>query len=146
MTFASYFCEAANEIADAINETMGELVWVTPTLFKPNFLDSPDLSLQPFQITMVFTHKAHTAFSDKSAYRPTGSKEIEIAVAIQTRKPIFSVMACQLPYQIKQQYRIQRCFDQTLWSVTNIKPNGISRLEIDVVQLGRASQLDRPNP
>ena len=144
MTFASYFRDAAQDMAAAINETMGETVTVTPYTVKANFPAAPDATLPAFKITMVFMHRSATAFTDRSSYRSSGSKDIEIAAAIQTRKPIFSVKACDLPFTIGRQFRIHRCFDGTDWEVTASKPDGISRVELDVVQLGRASQLERP--
>ena len=63
MTFASYFREAANEMADAINDTMGERVIVSPFIAKPNFPSTADPALPSFSVTMVFSHKAAMAFS-----------------------------------------------------------------------------------
>ena len=72
------------------------------------------------------------------------ARQYDLAPLISTRHPVFSVKACDLPYQLRQSYRITRCHDQTIWEITDIQPDGVSRLSIDVVQLGRASQLEKP--
>lgn len=146
MPFSSMFRDAASDMASAINETMGETVTVFPYAAKPNYSPVPDASRPAFSVAMVFTHKSEMAFSDKSAYRPSGSRETDVAIAIQTRRPVFSVKACDLPYPLRQKDRLQRCWDKTEWEITSVKPDGISRIEIDVVQSGRTSQLDRSEP
>jgi hypothetical protein len=143
MPFASYFREAMDDCANAISDTMGETVTVFPYTAKPNFPSMPDPSLLPFSITAVFTHKAVMAFSKKGE-PASGNREFDLAPLISTRKPCFSVKACELPFPLRQHYRIERCWNKAVWEITDIKSDGISRIECDVVQLGRASQLDRP--
>ena len=88
MSFSSYFRDAAQDMASAINETMGEVVTVIPYTSAPNFSATPDLALPTFNITMVFMHRAETAFTDKAAYRTTGSKEIEMPTQVGQEDPV----------------------------------------------------------
>lgn len=146
MNFASEFRRAAADMADAIDETMGELVILTPMTKRPNYSAEPDPTKPTFTVTMVFTHKSALAFTDARAKRTTNNAEISTVMGIQTRKPRFSVKACNLQFELRNGFRLTRCFDETEWEVTSTQPDGISRIEIDVTQIGRAPQLDLPAP
>ena len=141
--FRSQFREAAQDMADAINDTMGEYVTVTPYTAKPNFPSAPDTTLSAFDIVAVFRNRASMAFDSKAGKRNSNKHDIELAQLIRTSTPTFSVKTCELPFPLRQHYRIQRCATGDTYEITDIKPDGVSRIEFDVVMLGRQDQLGR---
>jgi hypothetical protein len=56
---------------------------------------------------------------------------------VETREPIFQFSYGVLPFELQQSYRITRCCNGAMYEVTNIKPDGVSRITVNVVQLGR---------
>ena len=141
--FQSQFREAMSDAADAINATMGEYVTVTPYSAKPNFPSASDTTLPAFDIVMVFRNRASVAFDSKGSKRSSNKHDIELAQMIRTSVPTFSVKTCELPFPLRQHYRIQRCATGDLYEITDLKADGVSRIECDVVQLGRNVQLGR---
>ena len=142
--FTDHFRAAMSDVADAINDEMGETVLITPYIAKPNFPSQLDVTRPAFSITAVFTHKAVTTFGNEEGKHKMPGRHDSLEVGISTSRPIFSVKACDLPFDLRQSYRIQRCHDGSLWEITDLRPDGVSRIEIRVVQLGRRSQLERP--
>ena len=143
--FADAFREAMSDVADAINDEMGETVIITPYVeAQPNFPASPDPTLPAFSVTAVFSHMAVMTFGTPIGHRKAIGGGDYLEAGVSTRRPIFSIKSCDLPYPLYGGTRIQRCHDGSIWEITDAKPDGISRVQINVVQLGRDAQLDRP--
>jgi hypothetical protein len=139
MAFADLYRGYMAECADAIDEFMGEKVIVIPTQGIPNFPKEP-IAGQEIETIAVFTWVSETGFNNADAKRISFSREVDLAPLLTTRKPRFSFKANYLPFPILSGYRIQRCVDASLWDVTSAKPDGVSRIEVAVVQLGRSTQ------
>ena len=133
-------------MADAINDTMGERITVTPYVAKPNFPAAPDATLPAFDIVAVFRNRASVAFDSKGSKRVSNRHDIDVAQLIRTSTPTLSFKTCELPFPLRQHYRIQRCATGDVFEITDIKPDGVSRIEADVVMLGRQDQLGRDSP
>jgi hypothetical protein len=120
----------------AIDETMGELVTVTPaTVPAINFPSVADPS-KAVTVTAVFTSKAKSVWTGSEG--KAGGHTI--SPLIETSEPIFQFGYGTLPFPIRQSYRITRLCSGETFEVTNVKPDGVSRIVCTVVQLGRQSE------
>jgi len=120
------------DVSAAIDDAMGELVTVTPTRSGGvNFpsIPEPDKSVT---VTAVFTRKPESAFG---ASRTHGGQTV--SPLISTSKPVFQFGYSVLPFAIRQYYRITLLRTGELFEVTDVKDDGVSRLTVDVNQLGR---------
>jgi hypothetical protein len=123
------------ECSHAIDDTMGELVTVTPaTVHKTNFPSVADPS-RAVTVTAVFKNKAKTIIMGSEGKIGGNS----VSPLVQTSEPIFEFGYGVLPFSLQQSYRITRCCNGATYEVTNIKPDGVSRICVNVVQLGRQS-------
>jgi hypothetical protein len=129
-------------VSGAIDETMGELVTIIPFILpKVNFPAVPDRLNPARTVTAVFKNKAKTVIMGNEGKIGGGHA---ISPLVETSEPIFEFsydVLRSLPYAINQGYRIERCCDGAVYEVTNIKPDGVSRVCVTVVQLGRPSEL-----
>jgi hypothetical protein len=123
------------DVSAAIDETMGELVMVTPaTVPAINFPSVPDSS-KAVTVIAVFTSKSKLIpMGEGKAGGPT------ISPLIETSEPIFQFGYGVLPFPLRQSYRITRLCSGETFEVTNVKPDGVSRIVVNVVQLGRQSE------
>jgi hypothetical protein len=124
------------DVAAAIDETMGELVEVTPidsAATKPNFsaVMRPDKAVRAIA---VFTSTPTHVFGKPSGGKYAGS--YEVAPLITTSKPVFSFAYGALPFPLRQHCRIERCCSGELFEITDIQPDGVSRIACTVVRLG----------
>jgi hypothetical protein len=126
------------DVSAAIDDTMGELVTVTPAVVHtPNFPSVTDVS-KAVTVVAVFTSKAKTVvMGEQSGKLSTGHS---ISPLISTSEPIFSFGYGVLPFTIRQSYRIKRECNGETFEVTDVKPDGVSRIVCKVVQLGRQSE------
>lgn len=123
------------DVAAAIDETMGELVTVIPAVAsRPNYPTTEDAS-RAITATAVFTNKARDVIMGEHVGRMSTGHSISPIVS--TSEPVFSFSYGALPWPILQGYRIRRECDQALYEVTDVKPDGVSRIIVHVVQLGR---------
>lgn len=123
------------DVSAAIDETMGELVTVTPAdVLRPNF-PSTVYPLRAVTVTAVFTSEAKTVVAGESAGRMSSGHSI--SPLISTSEPIFTFGYNVLPFPIKQSYRIKRECSGETFEVTDVKPDGVARIVVKVVQLGR---------
>ena len=143
MPFSDHFRAAMQDVANAINDEMGETVIITPYVAMPNYSSTLDANRPAFSVTAVFTHKAVTTFGNEEGHHKTPGRRETLEVGISTSRPIFSVKSCDLPFDLRPSYRIQRCHNGSLYEITDIRPDGVSRIEIRVVQLGRRLELER---
>ena len=136
-TFRGYMAECA----DAIDDIMGERVIIIPTIRKPNFQPVAENG-KAFEVVAAFTYVSELAFSASGGGkgRFQGTVTTDPMLPVQTRKPLFSFNANTLPFPIQRGFQIQRCFDASLWEATTVKPDGVSRIAVEVVQLGLATQ------
>lgn len=128
---------AMQDASAAIDETMGELVTVTPaSVERPNFPSVPDPS-QAVTVTAVFTSKAKTVLMGNES-RVAGHS---VSPLIETSEPIFSFGYGILPFPMRLSYRITRLCSGEVFEVKAVEPDGVSRIVCKVVQLGRQSEL-----
>lgn len=124
------------DVSAAIDDTMGELVTVTPaTVPAINFPSVPDPSKA---VTVI------AVFTSKSKLIPMGEGRAgghTISPLIETSEPIFQFGYGVLPFRLRQSYRITRLCSGETFEVTNVKPDGVSRITASVVQLGRQSEF-----
>jgi hypothetical protein len=129
---------AMQETAAAIDESMGELVTVTPaTAPAPNYPSVADPS-QAVTVTAVFTNKAKTVLMGNEG-RVSGHS---VSPLVETREPVFEFsyhVLHSMPYSLQQSFRITRLCNGVTYEITNIRPDGVSRVCVHVVQLGRPS-------
>jgi hypothetical protein len=136
MLFPDNWRAGMQDASAAIDDTMGELVTVTPaSVPQVNFPSVADSS-KAVTVTAVFTSKAETVWMGNEG-RISGHS---VSPLIQTSKPIFSFAYDALPFPIRQSYRITRNCSGEVFEVTNIEPDGVARIVCKVVQLGRQSE------
>jgi hypothetical protein len=124
------------DVSAAIDETMGELVTVTPAdIQKVNFPSVADPS-RSVTVVAVFTSKAKTILMGSEGKIGGHS----ISPLVETSEPIFSFGYGVLPFPLRQSYRITRLCSGETYEVTNVKPDGVSRIVAKVVQLGMQSE------
>ncbi|SFN80668.1 hypothetical protein SAMN05216573_12248 [Bradyrhizobium sp. Rc3b] len=63
-----------------------------------------------------------------------------VSPIVSTSEPIFSFGYGVLPFQLVQGYRIMRLCNRALFEITDVKPDGVSRIDAKVVQLGIAAE------
>ncbi|MHC2521678.1 hypothetical protein [Bradyrhizobium diazoefficiens] len=127
------------DVSAAIDESMGELVEVTPYVGTPvpNFPAVPDPT-KAVRATAVFTNKARSVIMGENSGRIASGHSISPIVS--TSEPVFSFGYGVLPFPLRQGYRITRLCNQALYEVKDVQPDGVSRIEVKVVQLGRAKE------
>jgi hypothetical protein len=127
------------EVSAAIDETQGELVTITPaSVPKVNFASVADPS-KSVTVTAVFKNKAKTIIMGSDGKIGGHS----LSPLVETSEPVFEFgydVLRAMPYMLMQSYRITRCCNGATYEVTNIKPDGVSRTCVHVVQLGRPSE------
>lgn len=124
------------DVSAAIDETMGELVTVTPVLpVKPNFPSEPEPD-KAVTARAVFTSLHKTVILSNERRVGTTS----VAPLVSTREPIFSFGYGVLPFAVGQHYRITRVCSGETFEVTDVQPDGVSRIVCKVVQLGRQKE------
>jgi hypothetical protein len=123
-----------DEVSAAIDESFGECVTVTPVnVPSPNFQSIPDES-RAATVVAVFTHKAETAIMGGNHGRDSG--RVSVSPLVSTSKPAFSFGYGVLPFRLLQGYRIERC-NGDVYEITDVKPDGVSRIEVSVNQMGK---------
>jgi hypothetical protein len=123
------------DVSAAIDDTMGEWVTVTPAGFSaPNF---PSIMNRSLAVTVraVFTSVAKTVVMGDNVGRIASGHSL--SPLISTSEPIFSFGYGVVPFPILQKYQIKRECNGETFEVTDIKPDGVSRIVCKVVQLGR---------
>ncbi len=124
------------ECSHAIDDTMGETVLVTPaSVPAQNFPSVADPS-KAVTVTAVFTSKAKTVLMGEG--RMTGGHSV--SPLVETSEPIFQFGYGVVPFVMRQSYRITRLCSGEVFEITKVKPDGVSRIIVNVVQLGRQSE------
>jgi hypothetical protein len=124
------------DVPAAIGDRMGEMVTVTPDNVQVvNFPSVADPS-KAVTVTAVFTSKAKTILMGSEGKLGGHS----VSPLIETSEPIFTFGYSVLPFPLRQSYRITRLCSGETFEVTNMKPDGVSRIVVNVVQLGMQSQ------
>jgi hypothetical protein len=125
------------DVSAAIDEAMGEAVMVTPaTVPAINFPGTPDPS-KAVTVTAVFTSKAKSVLMGSEGKMGGHT----VSPLVETSEPIFQFGYGVLPFPLRQSYRITRLCSGETFEVTNVKPDGVSRITVSVVQLGRQSEF-----
>jgi hypothetical protein len=124
------------DVSAAIDDTMGELVTVTPAdVQKVNFPSVPDSS-RSVTVVAVFTSKAKTILMGSEGKLGGHS----VSPLVETSEPIFTFGYGVVPFPLRQSYRITRLCSGETFEVTNVKPDGVSRICVHVVQLGMQTE------
>lgn len=132
MLFQCNWRAAMQDCSQAIDESMGELVTVTPAnVQKPNFPSVPNSSLA-VTVTAVFMRKSKAVLMGNEN-RFGGHS---LSPLVETSEPIFSFAIDALPFPILQSYRITRLCSGEVFEVTRPEPDGVARIVCKVVQLG----------
>lgn len=134
MLFETNWRGGMQDVSAAIDEVMGECVTVIPA--KPpavNFQAIADRACA-VTVTAVFTQRPKTIIGGGSHGGSRGN--IQVSPLISTSEPIFSFAYGVLPWPLMQGYQIERC-NGDLYEITDIKPDGVSRIEVSVNQIGR---------
>lgn len=119
---------AMQEASQAITETMGECVRVTPAVIPaPNFPSVP----QPEHAVVVAA--VYTAPHRKIAM----GRNFDGAPIMSTRAPQFQFAYGVLPFALQQYYRLERICNGELFEVTDVRSDSVSMITCDCVQLGR---------
>jgi hypothetical protein len=123
------------EVSAAIDETQGELVDITPARVpKVNFASIPDPS-KSVTVVATFMNKAKTVIMGNEGKMGGHS----LSPLVETSEPVFTFGYGVLPFPLMQAYRITRRCNGTVYEITNIKDDSVSRIVVKVVQLGRPS-------
>jgi hypothetical protein len=121
------------DFSHAVDDTMGELVTVTPAnVPRPNYPSVADPS-KAVTVVAAFMNKAKTVLMGEGGKIGGHS----LSPLVETSEPIFQFGYGVLPWPIQQSYRITRLCDGALYEVTNVKPDGVARICVHVVQLGK---------
>ena len=124
------------EVSAAIDETQGELVDITPaTVQKVNF---PSVADPTRSVTVVATFKNKSKTVIMGNEGKMGGHTL--SPLVESSEPVFEFGYGVLPFPIQQSYRIARRCNGAVYEVTNVKPDGVSRICVHVVQLGRPSE------
>jgi hypothetical protein len=123
------------EVSAAIDETQGELVTVTPaSVPKVNFASVLDPS-RSVTVVATFMNRARTVIMGNEGKMGGHS----LSPLVETSEPVFEFsydVLRSMPYLLQQSYRITRLCNGAVYEITNIKPDGVSRTCVKVVQLG----------
>lgn len=123
------------EVSAAIDETQGELVTVTPA--RPQAANFPSVADPSRSVTVVATFKNKAKTIIMGSEGKLGGHSV--SPLVETSEPVFEfsyeVMRA-MPYPLQQSYRITRLCNGALYEITNVKPDGVSRTCVKVVQLG----------
>ena len=116
-----------------IDMRFGEQFIIGLATRRPNFPVEPSGD-GAFYITAVFSHRSDTTFRHDATTRQSGGILVESRVPIVT----FSHRAC--PYALKIGDVLTRCCDGSQYEAKAIKPDGVSRIVVDLVQRGVPAQ------
>jgi hypothetical protein len=123
------------DVSAAVDDTMGEWVTVTPVeTLTINFPGQPDPS-RAVTVTAVFTSRAKTVLMGDNSGRVASGHSI--SPLISTSEPVFTFGYGVLPFAIRQHFRITRECSGETFEVKDVQPDGVSRIVVKVVQLGR---------
>lgn len=124
------------KVSAAIDDTMGELVTVTPASAPaPNFPSVPDPT-GAVTVVAVFTSESKTVIMGNEG-RFSGHS---LSPLIETSDPVFTFGYGVAPFPLCQSYRITRVCSGETFEIKDVKPDGVSRIVCPVVQLGRQSE------
>jgi hypothetical protein len=136
MIFANNWRAEMQGVAAAIDDSFGESVTVMPMRRAVNHSSTPDPTRTHVAVCAVFSWRSEMAFNNRDS-RAVSSSNIDTAPLISTRKPCFSFRFGSLPFALRQADRITRLSDGSLFEIKNVKSDGVSRVEAEVVQLGQ---------
>lgn len=125
-----------NEVSAAIDECFAECVRVIPVEPGPaNFPGTPQPDTA-VSATAVFLSPAMSIRMNTDRGREYG-RSVPI---ISTSKPTFSFSYGALPWTLYQGYQIMLPRTGEIFEVTDVQPDGVSRIVAQVTQVGRQSE------
>ena len=116
-----------------IDSRFGERFYIGMAQRRPNHAVEPS-GEGVFEIDAVFSYRSETAFRHEATTRQAGGTLVE------TRVPTVSFSHRACPVMIKHGDVLTRFADGTQWEVKAIKPDGVSRIVLDLVQRGVQAQ------
>jgi hypothetical protein len=128
------------DFSRAVDDTMGELVMVTPAYVRK--VNYPSIPNPAKAVTVIAAFMAKPKTLIMGSEGKIGGHSLRALV--QTTEPIFSFGYNVLPWPIQQSYRITRLCSGETFEITNVKPDGVARIVCTVVQLGMPR--DNPDP
>ena len=139
----SYFRQLAHGLmSPALDQNFGEAVTVTPMCARPNFTPERDKLRAPWQAIAIFSWKSDLALGggERHDRRPPHNHKTDDALRVVSRRPCFSFAATAIP--LRRADVIARCETGDLFEITEIRPDGVARIEAHCVQLGLQSQVN----
>jgi hypothetical protein len=121
--------QGMQSVAQAITDTMGECVRVTPTTIPgPNHPATPqhDRAVTA-QAVYIAPHKAVVM-----------GRKFDGAPIVSTRAPRFEFAFGALPFALEQKFWITRLCSGEEFEITDVRSDSVSMITCDCVQLGRA--------
>jgi hypothetical protein len=137
---ANRWRQGMQDVSAAIDETMGEMVTVTPVVTKPNHTPVPFPDAE-VTVTAVFTSRSVQTFKNDRA--PSKQGEGAPAMLVKTSQPIFSFSTRAVPFRLARQHKIRRLCTGELFEITGVEPDGVARVVCTVNQLGKQNYLER---
>ena len=116
-----------------IDSRFGERFFVGLARRRPNHAVEPSGD-GAFEIEGVFSYRSETVFRHDATTRQAGGTIVE------TRVPTISFSHRACPVMIAHGDVLTRVADGTQWEVKAIKPDGVSRITLDLVQRGLSAQ------
>jgi hypothetical protein len=96
-------------------------------LARPNYSPQPDPKKPPYSLSAVFSWESRMV--------KLGMEDM----GVSSRDPKLYVRVCDLKFPVNTRDQFQQCSTGLLFEVTNPQKDGLSGMEIDLVQMGRSS-------
>ncbi len=116
----------------AIDQNFGERLTIIPCIARPNFPTEPDRETPPVNLQGEFMYRAKLALDTGRGKGGHGGG------LVQSQDPIATFSHAALPWLPQRGDRIRREVDGTVFEVTSTKSDGVARVTLDLVELGRA--------
>jgi len=120
-------------VSAAIDQNFGERLTLIACLSRPNFPTEPDRATKPVTLQGVFSLRSELAF--KSGGSPGRG---DAPGLVESRKPVASFAHADLPWAIQRGDRVKRETTGESYEVTRVEPDGVSRVVLHLVELGKA--------
>ena len=116
-----------------IDSRFGERFYIGMAKREPNARVKPSGD-GAFEIDAVFSYRSETVFRHDATTRQAGG------LLVETRTPTVSFSHRACPVMIQHGDVLTRVADGSQWEVKKVKPDGVSRIVLDLVQRGVQEQ------
>ncbi len=117
----------------AIDGAFGERLTLVVCLARHNFPTEPDASIKPVTLQGEFMYRAKLALDvghGRGGQHSGGG-------LVQSQDPVATFSHAALPWLPQRGDRIRREVDGTVFEVTSTKSDGVARVTLDLVELGK---------